>query len=173
MRNGHENAVRGASNTSCGVTEDNESTEDIWSEDKYIPDAAYLPSPPDIRVNVSAIQPQHHQLEPKHEMDETWDYDYETPPAMKRGISNTVKSRPCNPQLDKNRLTLASTQHLSMKCGRVSPAFSNYPNGNVGINGNRSPRFQSACGSYTPGHRPPLGLLRPIPPREFTNLHPG
>ena len=49
MRNGHENAVRGASsNTSCGIVEEMESTEDIWNEDRYIPDAAYLPSPPDI-----------------------------------------------------------------------------------------------------------------------------
>ena len=53
-----------------------DSTEDLWNEDRYIPDA-YLPSPPEIRVGLENIQPNREDIEPKREMDETWDYDYD------------------------------------------------------------------------------------------------
>ena len=170
MRNGHENAVRGAS-TTCGVEGDVESTEDIWNEDKYIPDAAYLPSPPDIRVNVSAIQPHHDQLEPKHEIDETWDYDYDSPKIYKR-VSNHGHARPCQPRFNKSP-TLTTTQHLSLKCGRLSPAFPSHPNIEVDVNGNRSPRFRSLNGNGIQGQRPPLHLIRPAPVRIHPNQRPG
>ena len=50
----------------------NGSTEDLWSEDQYLPDS-YLPTP-DYMVSVSSVQPDH---EIKQEVDETWDYNYE------------------------------------------------------------------------------------------------
>ena len=55
------------------------STEDLWNEDQYLPDPPYLPSPspPDITVSLNGIQPLKQDLEPKKEMDETWDYDYD------------------------------------------------------------------------------------------------
>ena len=171
MRNGHENALRGASTTSCGVREDMGSTEDIWNEDKYIPDAAYLPSPPDIRVNVSAIQPRHNQLEPKHEMDETWDYNYESPKTNKES-GNTRNTRPCKSSFDNNS-ALTATQSLNMRCGRLSPAFPRQPNGIGGVHGNSSPRFRSMNGNYVQGHRPPLRLMRPAPLRINPNQRAG
>ena len=63
----------------CSRTRHN-STEDLWNEDQYLPDPPYLPSPPDIRVSVTGIQPGQSSCnmdEPKREMDETWDYNYE------------------------------------------------------------------------------------------------
>ena len=167
MRNGHENALRGASTTSCGVREDMGSTEDIWNEDKYIPDAAYLPSPPDIRVNVSAIQPRRSQLEPKHEMDETWDYDYESAKTNKIA-SDARNTRTCKSSFD-NSSTLTATQSLSGRCGRLSPAFPRQPNSIGDVNGNSSPRFRSMNGNYVQGQRPPLHLMRPAPLR----IHPS
>jgi len=171
MRNGHENALRGASTTSCGVREDMGSTEDIWNEDKYIPDAAYLPSPPDIRVNVSAIQPRPNQLEPKHEIDETWDYDYDSAKNYKIA-SNTRNTRSCKSSFDSNS-TLTATHNLSARCGRVSPAFPRQPNGIGDVNGNSSPRFYSLNGNYGQGQRPPLRLIRPAPLRIHPNQRAG
>ena len=173
MRNGHENAVRGASsNTSCGIVEEMESTEDIWNEDRYIPDAAYLPSPPDIRVNVSAVQPQHEQLEPKHEIDETWDYDYDSSKTYK-GVFNQGNPRSIKPQSNTSS-NLVPTHTPSLKCGKVSPVFPRNPNYFKDINGNRSPRFRSVSGNYMQGHpQPPPHLLRPSPLKIHPNQRSG
>ena len=165
MRNGHENAMRGvSSSTSCGVVEETGSTEDIWSEDKYIPDAAYLPSPPDIRVNVSAIQPQHEQLEPRNEMDETWDYDYDS--------SRTYKATPGNARLTKLQMErqshLPPMHYSSLRYGKISPVSPRNASSYKDINGNRSPRFRSINGNpiqtqQLPPHlpRPPLLKIHP------------
>ena len=168
MRNGHETAVRDASNSSR-VEGDIDSTEDMWSEDKYITDAAYLPSPPHITVNVSAIQPNHDQLEPKREMDETWDYDYDSPKSQ-RGVSIAQRSRLCPTSLGKN-LTLTNKEDLNLKCARVSPAFQNRPHSSEQVEGNRSPRHSPMIGEYRHRQRPNLSPLRPAPLR-FTHGQP-
>ena len=171
MRNGHENALRGASTTSCGVVEETGSTEDIWNEDKYIPDAAYLPSPPHIRVNVSAIQPQHEQLEPKHEMDESWDYDYDSS-RMHKGVFKQDNLRSVKLQSDKS-FNLSPTHHSSLKCGKISPVSPRNPNFFKDINGNRSPRFCSVSGNKMQGQQPPPHLLRPSTLKMHPNQRSG
>ena len=168
MRNGHENAIRGvSSNTSCGVVEETGSTEDIWNEDKYIPDAAYLPSPPDIRVNVSAIQPQHEQLEPRHEIDETWDYDYDSS-RMYKGNYNPGHVRSIQPHSERPQ-HLAPKHHSSLKYGKISPVSPRNQSCFKDINGNRSPRFQSLSGHPFQGRQPPPHLLRPL----VLKMHPS
>ncbi len=70
-----------------GCGSNTESTEDLWSEDHYLPEN-YLPSPDYI---VSAIQPRGasdaEDVEGRREMDETWDYDYDHSDNPKNGQS--------------------------------------------------------------------------------------
>ena len=183
MRDGHESAVRGAYSTEKSETD---STEDLWNEDKYIPDAAYLPSPPDIRVNVSAIQPNPDQLEPKREIDETWDYDYDTK-RIKNGATNGVSAQryasqstrersdkhrinspPCTSGLNRN-LTMPGKEQF-INGHRISPTFPRNPNVHKCFNGQRSPRQPQREGHLVHGRRQILGQLRPpLPARLLHN----